>query len=484
MSEPHAAPPRPTASKGWLIGVGTMVATAALALLLASIIERRAEAAQRQRVLMPIAPLESDSSKWAVNWPRQFASWRQTEDSSTRTKWGGSDPRDLLAETPANVILFAGYPFSTDYRQARGHYHAVHDVHATGRDIDGSKGNWPAKPGTCWSCKSSDVPRLMADMGPAKFYDTPAKDLARDITHAIGCLDCHDPQTMALRISRPALVEAFARQGRDIRQASHQELRSLVCAQCHVEYYFRKDEQLGQKAYLVFPWDEGLGVEDMERYYDAYGFADWTHPISGARMVKMQHPDYELYTKGIHAYRKVSCADCHMPYRTEGGQKFTDHHIRSPLLNISQSCAVCHRWSETEIRARVESIQDKIAHGRAIAEDALCKAHFDIAACMQAGAADDELAEPRRLVRRAQLRWDYVAAANGVGFHAPQEAQRILADALDLAQQARLQCARILARHGVTEAVRYPEWSNKEQAQALVKRFYKGGDPPRLIATR
>jgi nitrite reductase (cytochrome c-552) len=294
--------------------------------------------------------------------------------------------RDLLAEDPHNVILFAGYPFSKDYNQARGHQHAIDDVKASGRDIDGTKGNFPGKPGTCWTCKSPDVPRLMAEMGPAKFYDTPAKDLMPEIKHNIGCADCHDPATMALAISRPALVEAFERQGKDITQVSHQEMRTLVCAQCHVEYYFKKDEAKGQKAYLTFPWDKGMGVEDMDAYYDEKQFADWTHPISGAKMVKMQHPDYEVYTKGIHAYRNVSCADCHMPYKTEGGQKFTDHQIRSPLSNISNSCAVCHRWGEDEIRGRVETIQDKILEGRIRAEEAIAKAHFDIAACKQAGA--------------------------------------------------------------------------------------------------
>jgi nitrite reductase (cytochrome c-552) len=459
-----------------------LIAVLVLGLLLASIMERRAETAQRQRVLQPIAPLESDSSKWAANWPREHASWKATEQSDSQTKHGGSKMIDLLEVDPANVILFAGYPFAKDYNQARGHQHAVQDVLDSGRDIDGTKGNFPAKPGTCWTCKSPDVPRLMAEMGPAKFYDTPAKDLMGEVKHSIGCLDCHDPATMALKITRPALIEAWERQGKDITQASHQEMRSLVCAQCHVEYYFKKDESKGQKAYLTFPWDSGMGVEDMDAYYDERKFADWTHPISGAKMVKMQHPDYEVYTKGIHAYRNVSCADCHMPYKTEGGQKFTDHHIRSPLLNISNSCAVCHRWGEDEIRKRVESIQDKVEHGRRVAEEALCKAHFDIAACRQAGASDEELAEARKLVRKAQLRWDYVAANNGMGFHAPQECQRILADAGDMAQQVRVACVRILAKHGVTEPVIYPDWSSKEKAQALIKTFGKDGTPPRLIA--
>lgn len=473
MSEPTSQ--GPTAIKGWIVFSAVLVAVFAIGLLLASVMERRAEAKQGQRDLQPIAAWESDNSKWAANWPREYASWKATEKTDGVTKYGGSAMRDLLAEDPNNVILFAGYPFSKDYNQARGHAYAIKDVHATGRDIS-------TKPGTCWTCKSPDVPRLMAEMGPAKFYDTPAKDLYNEVKHSIGCADCHDPKTMALTITRPALKEAFERQGKDIANASHQEMRTLVCAQCHVEYYFKKDESKGQKAYLTFPWDKGMGVEEMDAYYDEKQFADWTHPISGAKMVKMQHPDYEVYSKGVHAYRNVSCADCHMPYKTEGGQKFTDHQIRSPLENISNSCAVCHRWGEDDIRKRVESIQDKIVEGRHIAEDAIAKAHFDIAACKQAGATDEELAEVRKLVRKAQLRWDYVAANNGLGFHAPQECQRILAAAADLGQQTRIAAARILAKKGVTEPVIYPDWSSKQKAQDLIKLFGKDGTPPKLIA--
>jgi nitrite reductase (cytochrome c-552) len=194
-------------------------------------------------------------------------------------------------------------------------------------------------------------------------------------------------------------------------------------------------------------------------------------------MVKMRHPDYEVYKTGIHAYRNVACADCHMPYRTEGGSKFTDHHVQSPLLNISNSCAVCHRWSENEIRRRVEGIQDKVHSSRALAEAALAKAHLDIAAAMQAGAGDDELAGVRKLVRQAQLRWDYVAANNGMGFHSPQECTRILAAAVDMAGECRVECARILAKHGIAKPVEYPDFSTKEKAQSLIKQFIDGKAP-------
>jgi nitrite reductase (cytochrome c-552) len=478
MSDTPDSPNPPPAWRGIALFFGVAGAIAGLGLLSASIMERRAEGYQVAQPKVAIAAYESDNSKWGVNSPREWSSYLAMADADhpTHTKQGGSFKRDLLEETPANVVLFAGYAFAKDYKQARGHIYAVDDVKDSGR-YSAEK-----TPGTCWSCKSPDVPRMMEKVGVEQFYKTKAEALKPEIKNPIGCLDCHDEQTMALRISRPALKEAWQRQGKDIAKATHQEMRTLVCAQCHVEYYFKdKENPTKPGTYLTFPWDKGMAVEDMESYYDDMNFADWQHAISKTRMVKMQHPDYEVYTKGIHAYRNVSCADCHMPYKTEGGAKFTDHHIQSPLLNIDNSCAVCHRWSESDIRNRVESIQDKVHQGRVIAENALSKAHFDIAAAMQAGATDDDLKEARKLVRAGQLRWDYVAANNGMGFHAPQECQRILAVAADLAQQSRLASGKVLASKGHLETVAYPDTSSKVKAQAVLKLFLDG-KPPALIA--
>jgi len=470
---------------GWLLLLLTMIVVFALGLLFASILERRQEA-KIQPPRIAIGRFETDSAAWAANWPREYASYKQMQDDTTRTKFGGSFPRDYLEETPANVILFSGYGFAKEYRQARGHVYAIEDVTSTAR-VGAST------VATCWTCKSPDVLRLMAQFGAkhvadadsaslpqlvlagaAEFYSHNFNDLTDQITHPIGCLDCHEPDSMRLRVSRPALIEAFQRQGRDINQVSHQEMRTLVCAQCHVEYYFKGGN------YLTFPWDQGTSPEQMEAYYDQYAFADWTHAVSKTPMVKMQHPDYEVYSTGIHAYRDVACADCHMPYRTEGGAKFTDHHLQSPLRTIATSCAVCHRWSEQEIRSRVEGIQTNVREGRDRAERDIAHAHFDIAACMQIGATDDQLKPLRALVRQAQLRWDYVAANNGMGFHSPQECMRILGAAVDQAQECRVQAARLLAKYGYTEPVDYPDFSTKDKAQAINHAFIEGGAPDLL----
>ena len=135
---------------------------------------------------------------------------------------------------------------------------------------------------------------------------------------------------MKLQVKQLALQEAFKRQGKDINQATHQEMRSLVCAQCHVEYYFK-----GDKKYLTFPWDKGKTVEDMEKYYDEAGWTDYVHSLSRTPILKAQHPDFEISQFGIHGQRGISCADCHMPYKTDGAVKFTDHQISSPLRNVS-----------------------------------------------------------------------------------------------------------------------------------------------------
>lgn len=464
---------RGSAKVAWLAFVVAAVAVLVLAVLYASVLEHRREGQLVTAPRKPVGEYESDNAKWGENFPREYASYKLMSDDETATKYGGAHPRDYLEETPDLVILFAGYGFAKEFRQARGHTYTIEDVTQTKRVGDKTGA------ATCWTCKSPDVPRLMAEMGPEAFYASKFGELEKEITHPIGCLDCHEANTMKLHISRPALREAFERQGRDIDDVSHQEMRTLVCAQCHVEYYFK-----GKGKYLTFPWDKGMAVENMEDYYQEYDFADWTHAISKARMIKMQHPDYEIYMTGVHAFQNVACADCHMPYRTEGGAKFTDHHLQSPLLNIANSCAVCHRWSEQEVHTRVQGIQDKVREGRDRAEDAVSKAHFDIAACMQIGADDAALKHVRQLVTQSQIRWDYVAANNGMGFHSPQECMRILMASVDLAQQARIECAKILAKNGFTGEVQYPDYSDKDTAQALIKRFIAGDPPDLLGATR
>ena len=459
MAEVIEKKPRPWLP--WAVFLGSALGVIVLGLLASSIDTRRSERdTARVQFLQPVAEWEPDNSKWGMSFPREYDSWEATKNMAENTRYGGSGYKDYLKESPELIVLWAGYPFAKGYNAPRGHFHAVDDVTQTERISAKS-------PATCWTCKSPNVPELMSTLGPKVFYASKFDDFREKVKNPIGCADCHDNKSMALRISRPALREAFQRMGRDIKKVSHQEMRSLVCAQCHVEYYFK-----GKKEnYLTFPWDKGMRADDFEKYYEESPHRDWTHAISGAPMLKMQHPDYEVYRQGIHAFRNVSCADCHMPYRTEGGIKFTDHQIRSPLYNIANSCQVCHRWSESDVKNRVTAIQDKTFELLKTAQMTLAAAHLEIGEAMKRGAVDAELQKPRDLVSKAQMYWDYVAASNGMGFHAPQESARILGKAINLAQECRLENTRVLARHGALAAVQMPDLTTREKAAAYIRPF-------------
>lgn len=441
---------------GWLIFLATVVVVFVLGLLASSIIERRSESKLYFQMVKEIPEWEPRNEVWGENFPREYESYVNTLDTTFRSKYGGGATRDALNEQPEMVILWAGYAFSREYKQSRGHYYAINDIRETLRtDIP--------QPGTCWTCKSTDVPRLMNTMGVAEFYKGPWKDLGHEVVNNIGCQDCHDPKTMNLRITRPALIEAYQRQGKDITKATHQEMRSLVCAQCHVEYYFQKDTK-----YLVFPWDKGMGVEAMERYYDSVKHTDFVHALSKAPIIKAQHPDYEQYTFGVHADRGVSCPDCHMPYRRDGGMKYTDHKIQSPLANIAGSCVVCHRESEEKLLQNVYDRQDKIYELRRIAEKNLARLHIEAKTAWDNGANEQEMAPVLQLIRQAQWRWDYVVASNATGFHAPAEALRILGTSINRAQEARVLLNSILIAHNVDIPVPMPELQTREQAQKYI----------------
>jgi nitrite reductase (cytochrome c-552) len=445
---------------GWVLFFATLLVVFLLGMLTYTIVERRTEAQFAYTPLTDIDPLEPRAEVWGRSFPRQFNTYQQMADTSFKSKHLGSYRRDLLEENPRLVILFAGFGFARDYNLSRGHIYSVEDVQRslrTGAPMEKGDGPMPA---TCWACKSPDVARIMHVEGVDEFYAQQLSDFGHEIVNPINCASCHDPATMNLRITQPALVETFQRLGRDINQASHQEMRSLSCAQCHVEYYF------GENNRLIFPWDKGMRAEDMAEYFDEIGFTDWTHGLSRAPMIKAQHPDYEVFTTGIHFQRGVSCADCHMPYMTEGGQKFTDHRIQSPLNNIVNACQTCHRQSEAELIRNVHDRQDMIKELRTRLEDVLVTTHLEAQFAWEQGASQEQMKETLHLIRHAQWRWDYAAATHGGSFHAPLELARTIGDGLDLAHKARRELTAVLAALGHTGPVPLPDVSTKTLAQS------------------
>ena len=424
------------------------LAAAAVAALLVNISNRKHEATNPYFRVVALDENTIDPAVWGKNFPAQYDGYRRTVDQ-VRTRYGGSeavprqptaaDPRSIVAqsrldEDPRLKAMWAGYAFARDFREERGHAFMLDDQTFTERQ------QVVKQPGTCMHCHASVyVPykklgdgNLMA--GFEKMNQMPYTDARKLVTHPVTCLDCHDSQTMQLRITRPGFIEGIrlvkAAEGTpnyDVnRDATRQEMRSYVCGQCHVEYYFK-----GPEKRLTYPWHKGLKADDILAYYEEVDFNDWVHAESGARTLKAQHPEFELYNQGVHARSGVACADCHMPYQRTGAMKISDHHVRSPLLNVHRACQTCHRWPEEELRARVHTIQDRTFQVRNVAMDALLALIGDIKMARNGGAADAALEPSRRHQRRAQFLLDFIEAENSMGFHADQEAVRILALSLD-----------------------------------------------------
>jgi len=529
---PAAAPPegRPGRRSVWLL-VTLVVVVAAVTFgvtaLLVTIFEHRQEARTPFQRVVEVDEVSTDPEPWGRNWPYQFDTYRRTVDI-TETQYGGSSamPASKLEESPWLRRLYAGYAFSLDYREARGHAYMLFDQEVTERVTKRTQS------GACLHCHASVVPtyrrlgleaageaadaevlaadfnwpavmegfRLASTMDYATAHaellktpdGTPGEnrplfpggssteaatranqpdvppaptDGEREIhqvgeAHPVGCIDCHDPQSMQVRVTRPGFINGIAalaesddpvphlasigrwREGNRGRSydpnvdASRQELRTFVCAQCHVEYYCATKET------LFFPWDQGLKAEDIESTFDEHEFPDGTpffdyvHGETGAPIYKAQHPEFELWSQGIHARSGVSCADCHMPYERQGAMKVSSHWVRSPLLNINNACQTCHNVPETELRERVLTIQARTESQLERAAAAMTDMLDAIRETQAAGATADELAPIFELQKKAMWRLDFISSENSMGFHADQEAVRVLGESIDYSRQA------------------------------------------------
>ena len=458
-----------------VVALLTASATIGVLALWRSIMVRKAESMQTVFQVVNLNETIDDPAEWGKNYPRQYDSYRRTVDTE-RTRHGGSEAFQKLDADPRWRVIFQGYAFGVDYREERGHAYMLADQEETVR-VKQFK-----QPGACLHCHASVIPayREMGRKAGASPQEEVMKGFetlcampyseARNVVdgkgrklvqHPVSCIDCHDPASMQLRITRPGLLNGLrdlakddtpvphlpsimrwraGKRGKDYDvnvEASRQEMRSMVCAQCHVEYYFK-----GPEKRLTYPWQKGMQAEQIEAYYNQVEHTDWTHAASGAKVLKAQHPEFELWSQGIHARSGVACADCHMPYIREGAIKVSDHHVRSPLLAPARSCQVCHRYSEKEILARAEAIQNRTQALMSRAEEATVGLIQALSEHKKAGVPDAALVEARALQRQAQWRLDFVAAENSMGFHAPQESARLLAEAIDLAHRGRLSVSR------------------------------------------
>ena len=430
-----------------IIGSATAIVVYLILGLLLDVVEKKNEGRSTFMTVVELSEEIDDPAVWGKNFPDQYDAFMRTVDSE-RTRFGGSealpreptsdDPRTSVAPSkieadPRLIRMWLGYAFSIDYREKRGHAYMLDDQTFTGRQSR-------PQPGTCMSCHASNVTawRSLGDgdleSGAAKMFAMSYAEARTHVTQAISCIDCHDPKTMALRITRPAFAKGIraykASQGVDDydvhTQATRHEMRTYVCAQCHVEYYFKGEERA-----LTYPWDDGLRSDEILAYFDRNEFRDWTHETTGAAMLKPQHPEFELWSQGTHAAAGVSCVDCHMPYKRVGAAKITDHHIRSPLLNVNRACQTCHKVPEKELLSRVESIQQRTHEMVDTTLTALMNLIESIEQRKSSGATEGDLSDALTAQRRATWFVDFVEAENSSGFHAPQESARTLFRAMD-----------------------------------------------------
>ena len=434
-----------------IVGVAVLATIVGVALLM-NIFERKQEARNPFYRVVELTDDTEDPAAWGKNFPLQYDDYKRTVDQ-VRTRFGGSealprtptqaDPRSVasqsrIEEDPRLQVMWAGYAFAKDFREERGHAYMLDDQMFTERQ------QVAQQPGTCIQCHASVyVPYKKAGNGDLikgfeKLNQMPYFEARKLVAHPVACIDCHDSSTMQLRVTRPGFIEGLrafkASQGLqnyDVnKQATRQEMRAYVCGQCHVEYYFK-----GPEKRLVYPWAKGLKVEEIQAYYDEAQFKDWTHADTGAPVLKAQHPEFEMWNQGMHARSGVTCADCHMPYKREGALKISDHHVRSPVLNINRACQTCHKWPEEELKARVETIQARTHKLRNVAMDALMDLIKDLKAAKAAGKTDSAFVTAQDFQRKAQFYLDFVEAENSTGFHAPQEAARILGESIDFSRK-------------------------------------------------
>ncbi len=479
--------------------------------------------------LAEVSEISTDPEPWGQNWPHQFDGWKATAGDKF---YGGSSAltQSKLETHPWLKRLYAGYAFSIDYREARGHAYMLYDQGVTERVTK------KPQAGACIHCHAStsvmyrreglkamglphDDEALAADFNmeavvrgfeevSQRPYDevlalvmsspdgTPGETepvvpqapiggfsgefggesvpedhpaMSGGEAHPVSCIDCHDPKTMAIRVTRPGFVLGMAalaksdeptphlpsvekwRRGSRSKpydpnsDATRQELRSFVCGQCHVEYY------CANKDTLEFPWGKGLKMEQLEAHWDektfpdGSAFYDYKHGETGAEVLKVQHPEFELWSQGIHARSGVSCADCHMPYERDGAMKVSSHNVQSPLANINNACQQCHNDDESTLREKVETIQGRTMAHLDRAATAMTDMLDAILEAKAAGATEEQLAPIFALQRKAMWRLDYISSENSRGFHADQEATRILGESIDYSRQATVAALRLRA---------------------------------------
>ena len=390
--------------------------------------------------------------------------------------------------SPMQDKLLAPYGFTFEHHEPRGHAYMVVDQLANDRFQGGRyqfKGGWKnydkvgktwdvledrgadkrltetamAGNPTCIQCKSSDHVlnwKFLGDKDPkAKFDRTSnANDVAKATNNPLGCIHCHDPHGTQPRVVRDALIQAidkdragniFSKNGKtDMKTISFRDgFRKIgvmektdsrmMCAQCHVEYNCGPGAQQsdGKKVGFDdlrtnhFPLKNSL---QLLQHYINIDFYDFKHAVTGARLIKFQHPEAETYAGSVHDKAGVQCHQCHMPkLKGKDGKMFSNHGVVKPINTVKESCVGCHPNDSVEKKKyQIETIRNYTKGKMRKAEYWLGNLIDTYAAAQRIGVVESVLSQARGKHEEAHALWEYWTAENSDGFHNPDQARESL----------------------------------------------------------
>ena len=405
---------------------------------------------------------EYDPEIWGQVYPLNYESWQQTKTpkpvGKSHYRRGWDEDRviyDRLSEFPFSALLYNGWGFGIEYNEPRGHYYAVIDQ----MEIDPAR---TSPGGVCLACKTPYHKEYTEKYGmeylKASFQD--AVNMLPEKNRKLGpaCIDCHIGSTMELRTHKSHLERGLAMLGKT--EFTHQEKRSLACAQCHMTYYVPRDKYRKVAADVQPPWENSrwgaITIENIiEDLLSDYQRIEWVQAVTGFPMPYIRHPEFELYSNGsVHWQAGVSCTDCHMPYSRVGANKISDHDVTSPLKSNLRACMQCHTESADWLNEQVFHIQDRTVSllNRAGYATATAAKLFEILHKEQDRGliVDEELYDHAvDLYKRAFLRVVFIGAENSTGFHNPVETGRVLGDAVAFAGKSESLLRQMLAGGGV-----------------------------------
>jgi nitrite reductase (cytochrome c-552) len=385
--------------------------------------------------------------------------------------------------SPMQDKLLAPHGFTKEHNEPRAHAFMVIDQFQVDRFAGGrfqfKKGQWgmdatgktwdvltdtgkelpeTAKAGnpTCIQCKSSDhvlTWKFLGDKDPKAKWDRSSNviDVAKDTNNPVGCIHCHDPHGTKPRVVRDALIQAvldgdktFEKNGKtDLKVVDFRGFRKIgimektdsrmMCAQCHVEYNCNPGTQwsdgekvgFGDKRTNHFPMK---GPMDLLAHYKKLNFFDFKHAVTGARLIKLQHPEAETYAGSVHDKAGVQCHDCHMPkVKGKSGKTFSLHGVVKPVDHVKEACLRCHPKSTVEQKKwQIETTRNYIKGKMRKAEAAMGKLIDTYAAAKKAGVDEATLAQAREKHEEAHVLWEWWTAENSDGWHNPDLARESL----------------------------------------------------------